>query len=63
LKEVERLYDVFSVQHNYYLTNDPESLERERSMLFQYGKEKLNTEFSWKPWPLTKVDVSTIAQN
>jgi hypothetical protein len=25
LKEVERLYDVFSVQHAYYLTNDPES--------------------------------------
>ena len=23
LKEVERLYDVFSVQHKYYLTNDP----------------------------------------
>ena len=48
LKEVERLYDVFSVQHNYYQTNDPDSLERERSMLFQYGKEKLNTEFSMK---------------
>jgi hypothetical protein len=48
LKEVERLYDVFSVQHNYYSANDPESLERERSMLFQYGKEKLNTEFSMK---------------
>jgi hypothetical protein len=48
LKEVERLYDVFSVQHKYYADNDPESLERERSMLFQYGKEKLNTEFSMK---------------
>jgi hypothetical protein len=48
LKEVERLYDVFSVQHNYYTANDPESLERERSMLFQYGKEKLSTEFSMK---------------
>ena len=46
LKEVERLYDVFSVQHKYYLANDPDSLVRERSMLFQYGKEKLNTEFS-----------------
>jgi hypothetical protein len=48
LKEVERLYDVLSVQHKYYSANDPESLERERSMLFQYGKEKLNTEFSMK---------------
>ena len=48
LKEVERLYDVFSVQHRYYLANDPDSLERERSMLFQYGKEKLNSEFSMK---------------
>jgi hypothetical protein len=48
LKEVERLYDVFSVQHKYYLTNDPDSLTRERSMLFQYGKEKLNSEFSMK---------------
>jgi hypothetical protein len=48
LKEVERLYDVFSVQHNYYLANDPESLDRERSLLFQFGKEKLNTEFSMK---------------
>ncbi len=48
LKEVERLYDVFSVQHTYYLTNDPESLDRERSLLFQFGKEKLNTEFSIK---------------
>ncbi len=48
LKEVERLYDVFSVQHAYYLANDPESLEKERSLLFQFGKEKLNTEFSMK---------------
>jgi hypothetical protein len=48
LKEVERLYDVFSVQHTYYLANDPESLDRERSLLFQFGKEKLNTEFSMK---------------
>jgi hypothetical protein len=48
LKEVERLYDVFSVQHAYYLLNDPESLEKERSLLFQFGKEKLNTEFSMK---------------
>jgi hypothetical protein len=48
LKEVERLYDVFSVQHAYYLTNDPESLDKERSLLFQFGKEKLNTEFSMK---------------
>ena len=48
LKEVERLYDVISVQHNYYLKNDPASLDMERSLLFQYGKEKLNTEFSMK---------------
>ncbi len=48
LKEVERLYDVFSVQNAYYLTNDPASLDMERSLLFQFGKEKLNTEFSMK---------------
>ncbi len=48
LKEVERLYDVFSVQHAYYLASNPESLEMERSLLFQFGKEKLNTEFSMK---------------
>jgi hypothetical protein len=48
LKEVERLYDVFQVQHAYYLINDPLSLDMERSLLFQFGKEKLNTEFSMK---------------
>jgi hypothetical protein len=48
LKEVERLYDVFQVQHAYYLQNDPLSLDMERSLLFQFGKEKLNTEFSMK---------------
>jgi hypothetical protein len=48
LKEVERLYDVISVQHDYYLKNDPASLDMERSLLFQFGKEKLNTEFSMK---------------
>jgi hypothetical protein len=48
LKEVERLYDVISVQHAYYLINDPASLDMERSLLFQFGKEKLNTEFSMK---------------
>jgi hypothetical protein len=48
LKEVERRYDVFSVQHAYYLINDPASLNMERSLLFQFGKEKLNSEFSMK---------------
>ncbi len=48
LKEVERLYEVISVQHAYYLINDPASLDMERSLLFQFGKEKLNTEFSMK---------------
>jgi hypothetical protein len=48
LKEVKRLYDVFQVQHAYYLQNDPLSLDMERSLLFQFGKEKLNTEFSMK---------------
>jgi biotin operon repressor len=48
LKEVEQIYDIFSVQHAYYLINDPASLNMERSLLFQFGKEKLNTEFSMK---------------
>ena len=48
LKEVERLYDVFNIQYNYYQQNDPLSLDMERSLLFQFGKEKLNTEFSMK---------------
>jgi len=48
LKEVERLYDVFAVQHDYYLRNDPNSLDMERSLLFQFAKEKLNSEFSMK---------------
>jgi hypothetical protein len=52
LKEVKRLYDVFQVQHAYYLQNDPLSLDMERSLLFQFGKEKLNTEFSMKFMPL-----------
>jgi hypothetical protein len=30
LKEVEQIYDVFSVQHAYYLINDPASLNMER---------------------------------
>jgi hypothetical protein len=48
LKEVECLYDIFSVQHAYYLINNPASLNMERSLLFHFGKEKLNTEFSMK---------------
>jgi hypothetical protein len=48
LKEVEHLYDVISVQNAYYLINDPASLDMEQSLLFQFGKEKLNTEFSMK---------------
>jgi hypothetical protein len=48
LKEVERLYDVFAIQHTYYLRNDPDSLNMERSLLFQFAKEKLNSEFSMK---------------
>jgi hypothetical protein len=45
---VERLYDVFSIQHAYYLINDPASLNMEQSLMFQFGKEKLNTEFLMK---------------
>ena len=41
LKEVERLYNVFAFQHHYYLMNDPNSLDMERSLLFQFAKEKL----------------------
>jgi hypothetical protein len=48
LREVERLYDVFAIQHAYYLRNDPDSLDMERSLLFQFAKEKLNSEFSMK---------------
>jgi hypothetical protein len=45
LTEVERIYEIFSIQHAYYLIKDPASLTMEKSMLFQSGKEKLNDEF------------------
>jgi hypothetical protein len=48
LTEVERIYEIFLIQHAYYLTNDPASLKMETSLLFQSGKEKLNDEFFTK---------------
>ena len=45
LTEVERIYEIFSIQHAYYLTKDPASLTMNKSLLFQWGKEKLNDEF------------------
>jgi hypothetical protein len=45
LTEVERIYEIFLIQHAYYLTNDLASLTMETSLLFQSGKEKLNDEF------------------
>jgi hypothetical protein len=44
LAEVERIYEIFLIQHAYYLTKDPPSLTMETSLLFQYGKRKLNDE-------------------
>jgi hypothetical protein len=48
MKELERIYDVISVQYKYYKKHDPASLKAERSLLFQMAKEKLNPEFSMK---------------
>jgi hypothetical protein len=45
LTELERIYEIFSIQHAYYLVKDPASLTMRTSLLFQYGKEKLNDEF------------------
>ncbi len=45
LTEVESIYEIFSIQHAYYLIKDPASLTMETSMLFQSGKEKFNDEF------------------
>jgi hypothetical protein len=44
LTEVERIYEIFSIQHAYYLIKDPASLTMKTSLLFQSGKEKLNDE-------------------
>ncbi len=44
LNEVERIYEIFLIQHAYYLTNDPASLTMRTSLLFKWGKEKLNDE-------------------
>jgi hypothetical protein len=48
MKELERIYDVISVQYEYYKKHNPASLKAERSLLFQMAKEKLNPEFSMK---------------
>jgi hypothetical protein len=48
LTEVERIYEIFSIQHAYYLIKDPASLTKETSLLFQSGKEKLNVKFFTK---------------
>jgi len=45
LTEVERIYEIFSIQHAYYLIKDPASLTMKTSLLFQSGKDKLNDEF------------------
>jgi hypothetical protein len=45
LTEVERIYEIFSIQHAYYLIKDPASLTMKTSLLFQSGKEKLNDKF------------------
>jgi hypothetical protein len=45
LTEVERIYEIFSIQHAYYLINDPVSLTKETSLLFECGKEKLDIKF------------------
>ena len=45
LTEVERIYEIFSIQHAYYLIKDPASLTMDTSMLFQSGIQKLNDEF------------------
>jgi hypothetical protein len=48
LIEVESIYKIFSIQHAYYLINNPASLTMETSTLFQCGKEKLNDEYFTK---------------
>ncbi len=48
LTEVKRIYEIFLIQHTYYLTKDPASLTMETSLLFKSGKEKLNDEFFTK---------------
>jgi hypothetical protein len=48
LTEVERIYEIFSIQHAYYLINGPASLTMETSTLFQCGKEKLSDEYFTK---------------
>jgi hypothetical protein len=45
LTEVNRIYEIFLIQHAYFLTKDPASLTMEKSTLFRSGKEKLNEEF------------------
>jgi hypothetical protein len=47
-KELERMYDIISIQYAYYERNDPESLNNERSLLMQLAKEKLNSDISMK---------------
>jgi hypothetical protein len=41
---MERIYEIFLIQHAYFLTKDPASLTMNTSLLFQSGKEKLNDE-------------------
>jgi hypothetical protein len=45
LTEVERIYEIFSIQHAYFLIKDPASLTMDTSMLFQSVIQKLNDEF------------------
>jgi hypothetical protein len=45
LIEVERIYQIFSIQQAYYLIKDPASLTMDASLLFQSGIQKLNDEF------------------
>jgi hypothetical protein len=45
LTEVNRIYEIFLIQHAYFLTKDPANLTMEKSTLFRSGKEKLNEEF------------------
>ena len=42
LTELERIYEIFSIQHAYYLVKDPASLTMRTSLLFQSETEGLN---------------------
>ena len=46
LKELERMFDVFNIQSNYYQKSDADSLKSETSFITQMAREKLNYKHS-----------------